>query len=152
FGAVIWDRERQLDGPYLRRSSAPTDVSAWEPEERSRLFNLSELHTLQLPDGALLLAGWAFHARFDVVEPVRADRWSAARQVLTQRTTASGSDDGRCSGNRFTKAVFEQGPDGTLYTVWGWGGGGGIEPRPSGCEDVRHYPQDSHQVFFAYSE
>ena len=64
--------------------------------------------------------------------------------------------------NRHTKAVFHQGQDGKLYVIWGYsfplydikGSDGKTEREkqaPNACKDLRHYTEDDHEVFFAYS-
>lgn len=143
--------------PALRRTRRPNDLSEWEPETRARLWNSGELNGFRLDDGAVLLVGSNFSTRIDVIEPGGAWRWPAARQVVAQdqgsRGTACGS-----RGNRFTKAVVEEGwslPDGgqALVATWGWGGGFSDDARPAGlCPDIRDYAADSHEVFFAFSE
>ena len=143
--------------PPLRRTRRPHDLTAWEPETRARLFNSGELNGFQLDDGAVVLVGSNLSTRIDVIEPGGGYRWPAARQVVAQDTRPGGSACGS-RGNRFTKGVVEAGwrtPEGAqvLVATWGWGGGFDEDVRPAWlCPDIRDYPTDSHEVFFAFSE
>lgn len=160
FGRSIYTKDgSKAASPFIRKTKKPNDVSSWGPEERTRLWTFAELHSQRLLDGGLLLAGSDLSAVIDIIQPAGGAsvsyRWESARQVITQDTSSSGSPPG-CSFpylNRFTKAVFSQGVDGRLYVVWGWGGGYYDHERPALlCNDIRHYTEDSHELYFAYSE
>lgn len=150
FGYSIYyaDRTIHQDAPYFRKSSYPNDITSWDPEQKLRLANMTELNGVRLRDGAVLMVGSDVRGHIDILEPGGAYRWPAMRQVITQDTSSTGDPATGAEGNRFTKAVFEQGRyTGRLYTVWGWAC---AEDAVTGDCDV--YWNDSHEVFFAYSD
>ena len=130
-------------GPY-RQSVHPDDISEFGEKLRLRDWTVNERQKFRMRDGALLVAGADLAGLIDIIEPGGEFRWPGSRQVVQQ-------DEGEkppyvCRANRFTKTQFYEGPDGTLYALWGWGHGGRDD-----CDDIRRYSEDSHEVFFAYS-
>ncbi|MFT4309551.1 MAG: discoidin domain-containing protein [Candidatus Woesearchaeota archaeon] len=131
-------------GTPIKRSIQPLDSSSFGEMWKLRDYTVNERQMFRMRDGALLIAGSDLAGRIDIIEPGGEYRWTAPRQVIHQDTRAM--REHVCQGNRFTKAHFHEGPDGTLYVVWGWGQGGRDE-----CPDIQMYGTDSHEVFFAYS-
>jgi hypothetical protein len=137
-------RDLRVSATPIKRSTDPLDSSSFGAMEKLRDYTVNERQMFRMLDGAVLVAGADFAGRIDIIEPGGEYRWPAARQVVHQDTRAM--REHVCQGNRFTKAHFHEGPDGTLYVVWGWGHGGKDE-----CADIESYGTDSHEVFFAYS-
>ena len=147
FGATQYGldgRSTVHSGTPIKRSTRPLDSSSFGEMWKLRDHTVNERQMFRMRDGAVLVAGADLSGRIDIIEAGGEYRWPAARQVIHQDTRAM--REHVCQGNRFTKAHFHEGPDGTLYVVWGWGHGGRDE-----CADIEHYSTDSHEVFFAYS-
>jgi len=85
------------------------------------------------------------------MEPGGTYRWPAMRQVIAQDTSSNGDPVSGVTGNRFTKAIYQPSYNvhNRIYVTWGWACGGSFANM---SQDCRGYSQDSHEVFFAYSD
>ena len=157
YGAYINDNEPAGTAkPFMRVSTQANNVITLGSEGRTRLQHTSETHGFRLQDGGLLLGTSA--GEFDIREPDGTWRTSELQRVVRDENYAAGSphcpDQGHNYLNRFKKTVFHQGVDGNLYVIWGYASGwhaDDTDKPPSLCSDLRHYDEDDHELFFAYS-
>jgi hypothetical protein len=138
--------------PFMRRATNPNDLTAWGAEKPTNLWNYAETNGVTLKDGTVALVGHDLETRLDVIETNGSHRFNEYMQVVAQNISdSSGSLCGSgLSWNRFTKGILAAGKESAggqkLYLIWGWTG------NENNCADNQSYWNDSHGVYFAYSD
>ena len=161
--------EDHAGAPYFNRARTSGDLNSFEGDKKARLLNYAELQGFRMQDGKVFIAGEDQSGRFEIMNTSGGWETASPRQVVENDTSSNGLNDACKSSNtkvyeynRHTKAVFHQGQDGNLYVIWGYSfpltdtkrSDGTTEREtkaPYACQDLRHYTEDSHEVFFAYS-
>ena len=145
----------QPPAPYIRRTTSAGDLNTFGSENKARLLNYAEIQGFRMQDGKVFIAGADQNGRYDIMNTDGNWALSSARQVVQQDRSAAGAPNCTSGGegfNRHTKTVFHQGKNGKLYAIWGYSLPYNESNRPAtACKDLRHYTEDEHEVFFAYS-
>ena len=150
-GRSIWNEKTAADpypsSPYFRKTNQPNSVTSFGTETKGALKRYAEYDGTRLRNGSVLVE---VGGRYNILKKGVGINWQfpVARQVVNEKPDNNYlSTSCKNPGNLFSKTVFFEGGDNTLYVVWGWGAA-----DDNNCPDIRHYNIDNHEVFFAYSK
>lgn len=161
------DDVHSVPSPYYRRSAFPAFLftklphAFWNTERSLRVHDRSEIiDVAHLSDGSIVVSHSGNNGLIDVYDIFGGFRDDAPLQPVTQDDSLEGSNcadnshDYEYTSNRFTKMRIAVGPGPRggerLHIIWGWSG---VSERDNGtCPDSFHYSEDSHAVYYAFSD